>query len=194
MNTIGSSSSLTPEIAPLPRPTPDAVPRPLFRVLAIAAGGLSAQRARLEVAAQNIANAETTRTPEGGPYRRKTVLLEPVAPGSTFRGNDLAAIAGAATGGASLGASGAAPLTDVTTPDPIDAGGVRVVGIGEDKSEGALVYDPGHPDANPDGYVRMPNVRITDEMMDMMDARRVYDANATVFQAAKAMLRSALNL
>ena len=192
MTSIGSN--LTPTPAPMPQASPvDYTPRPLFRVLAIAAGGLTAQRARMEVAAQNIANSETTRAPEGGPYRRKTVMLEPVAPASTFRGNDLSALVGTMSG-SSFGAASAAPLTDVSTPDPIDAGGVRVAGIGEDKSEGALVYDPGHPDANPDGYVRMPNVRITDEMMDMMDARRVYDANATVFQAAKAMLRSALNL
>jgi flagellar basal-body rod protein FlgC len=159
MTTIGGN---LPQ-ASVPKPTPlpmESTTHPLFRILAVAAGGLSAQRARMEVAAQNIANSETTRTAEGGPYRRKTVALE-VASGTT---------------------------------EPTDAGGVRVAGIGEDASEGPLVYDPGHPDANEKGYVRMPNVRITDEMMDMMDARRVYDANATVFQSAKAMLRSALDL
>lgn len=159
MTTIGSNFPQASVPQP-PRLPMEGTPHPLFRVLAVAAGGLSAQRARMEVAAQNIANAETTRTAEGGPYRRKTVALE------------------AASG----------------TTEPTDAGGVRIAGIGEDGSEGALVYDPGHPDANEKGYVRMPNVRITDEMMDLMDARRVYDANVTVFQSAKAMLRRALDL
>lgn len=190
MLTIGSGN--TP--APTPLPQADNSPRPLFRVLAIAAGGLSAQRARMEVAAQNIANAETTRTPEGGPYRRKTVMLAPVADGTTLHASDISALVNGAVGGSAFGMPLGTPVTDIVTADPVDAGGVRVAGIGEDKSEGALVYDPGHPDANANGYVRMPNVRITDEMMDMMDARRVYDANATVFQAAKAMLRRALDL
>ncbi|MEP6622125.1 MAG: flagellar basal body rod protein FlgC [bacterium] len=172
----------------------ETTPRPLFRVLAIAAGGLTAQRARMEVAAQNIANAETTRTPEGGPYRRKTVQLEAVADGTTLHATDIASLMNTAIGGAAFGLGAAAPVSDVVTGDPADAGGVRIAGISEDPSQGNLVYDPGHPDANGDGYVRMPNVRITDEMMDMMDARRVYDANATVFQAAKAMLRRALDL
>lgn len=190
MLTIGSGSA-TPQT---PLPTTETTPRPLFRVLAIAAGGLSAQRARMEVAAQNIANAETTRTPEGGPYRRKTVQLEAIADGTTLHAADLSSLINKTIGGSAFGMPLGTPVTDIVTADPIDAGGVRVAGIGEDKSEGNLIYDPGHPDANANGYVRMPNVRITDEMMDMMDARRVYDANATVFQAAKAMLRRALDL
>jgi flagellar basal-body rod protein FlgC len=71
---------------------------------------------------------------------------------------------------------------------------VDVVAIEEDPSEGPLVYHPGHPDANTDGYVRMPNVRVTDEVIDLMEARRLYEANATVFQAARQMLRRALDL
>jgi flagellar basal-body rod protein FlgC len=83
----------------------------------------------------------------------------------------------------------------VALPDPsAPLGGVQVVSIGEDQSEGPLVYDPGHPDANAQGYVRYPNVRITDEMVDLMEARRVYEANATVFQAAKQLLRRALDI
>ena len=72
--------------------------------------------------------------------------------------------------------------------------GVRVAQVAEDQSEGPLVYDPGHPDADPNGYVRYPNVRVTDEMIDMLDARRIYEANATVFQSAKAMLKKALEI
>lgn len=127
--------------------------RPLFRTLGASASGLSAQRLRMETIATNIANAETTRTDAGGPYRRRTVDMQ----------------AGA------------------------DAG-VEVTGISEDATEGPLVYDPSHPDANVDGYVRYPNVRTTDEIVDLMDARRMYEANSTVFQATKSMLRSAIDI
>ena len=154
--------------------------RPMFRTLGIAASGLSSQRQRLETVASNIANAETTRTEQGGPYRRQTVRLEAKEfPGYPYETNQ----------------AGDPSLFRLPSGDPIDAmHGVRVAAIEEDPSEGPLVYDPGHPDADGNGYVRYPNVRITDELVDMMDARRVYEANATVFQSAKAMLRSSLDL
>ena len=178
-----------------PRLITEASPRPMFRMLAVAAGGLSAQRARMEVAAQNIANAETTRIAEGGAYRRKTVALEAAPSDTALSANpDLGAI-GFKTGGSdAFGADARSIMLPVLDGTARDAGGVRVAGIGADESEGALIYDPGHPDADEKGFVRMPNVRITDEMMEMMDARRVYDANATVFQSAKSMLRRALDL
>ena len=192
MTTIQSTTSAAPDPAPDRRTLAPGAPRPMFRTLAIAASGLTAQRTRLEVAAQNIANAETTHTAEGGPYRRKIVQLEPAADASTaLKSNELSALA--VIGGAS-GLLPTGPETQTDATDPADAGGVRVAGITEDKSLGALVYDPGHPDADTNGYVRMPNVHVTDEMMEMMDARRVYDANATVFQAAKAMLHLAINI
>ncbi len=154
---------------------------PMFRGLDIATTGLSAQRMRMETIATNIANAETTRGPDGQPYKRRVVQL------------------------AAAAAQGAAPSypplpldqakDGVALPDPsAPLGGVQVVAVGEDQSEGPLVYDPGHPDANAQGYVRYPNVRITDEMVDLMEARRVYEANATVFQAAKQLLRRALEI
>jgi flagellar basal-body rod protein FlgC len=74
------------------------------------------------------------------------------------------------------------------------AHGVDVAAVVEDVSEGPLVYDPGHPDADGNGYVRYPNVRVTEEMVDLLDARRIYEANATVFQSAKAMLRRSLDI
>ena len=83
-------------------------------------------------------------------------------------------------------------LAYITAPDA--ARGVQVTGIVEDTSEGPLVYEPGHPDADAAGYVRYPNVRITDEVVDLMDARRVFEANATVFQSAKQMLRRAIDI
>jgi flagellar basal-body rod protein FlgC len=153
----------------------------MFRPLDIASGGLSAQRLRMETIATNIANAETTRGPTGVPYKRRVVRLEtaeappappqyPALPSQQQKGG-------------------------VAEPDPTTGlGGVRVLAVEEDQSEGPLVYDPGHPDANEQGYVRYPNVRVTDEMVDLMESRRVYEANATVFEAAKSLLRRALSI
>jgi flagellar basal-body rod protein FlgC len=141
-----------------------------MRSLGIAASGLMAQRSRIDVIAQNIANAETTRGVDGTPYRRKTVELRE---------------------------AGYQPIMLRRTEQrgvPENFGGVAVAGISEDASEGELVYDPGHPDADEAGYVIMPNVRITDELVSMMEARRLFDANASVFEAVKSMLRRATQL
>src|SRR5580692_12099546 len=129
--------------------TPQPAARPMFGTLAVSASGLSAQRFRMDTIATNIANAETTHTADGGPYRRRTVEMQPA-----------------------------------------DGGGVQVTGVSEDATAGPLVYDPAHPDANADGYVRYPNVSVTDEMVGLMDSRRMYEANATVFQATKSMLKA----
>jgi flagellar basal-body rod protein FlgC len=174
-------------------------PRAMFSALRIASTGLSAQRVRMDVIAQNVANVETTRTPEGGPYHRRIVRLEaeasittPPSPATSATAADPAA-ATAPTAPATPtttspdNALGAAPGDDVT-------GGVRVRSIEVDNTEGPLVYNPGHPDADKSGYVRMPNVNMTDEMMDLMNARRVYEANATVFEVAKAMLHKAIDI
>jgi flagellar basal-body rod protein FlgC len=160
--------------------------RPMFRTLSIASSGLSAQRVRMETIASNIANAETTHTEAGGPYKRKVVELQG-APMKSFV-DTFAAAAGIAP---AVPASPASPFGEV--PDDHNAG-VTVKSIGEDMSDGPLVYDPSHPDADDTGYVRYPNVRVTDEIVDLMDARRNYEANATVFQSAKAMLRNALDI
>jgi len=162
--------------------------KPMFRTLAVAASGLTAQRLRLETIAGNIANAEVTRTEDGGPYRRRVVQL---SAGPANVAPFVAPIAGLAPGDATLGSPFLAP-GGVTAPDVAD--GVQVAGIVEDPSEGPLVNEPGHPDADANGYVRYPNVRITDEMVDLMDARRVFEANATVFQSAKQMLRRAIDI
>lgn len=151
----------------------------MFRSLRIAASGLSVQRQRLETIATNIANAETTRGADGTPYKRRFVQLEAGRATSAITDpafTDEVATAAALTGGDD------------------DANGVRVAGVVEDTTEGPLVYDPGHPDADQNGYVRYPNVRVTEEMVDLMDARRVYEANATVFQSAKAMLRRSIDI
>ncbi len=146
--------------------------------MGIAATGLSAQRTRIETIADNIANAETSRTQDGTPYRRKVVRLEEVP----FA--DLVAREEASGGDGGPKAAGAGE----------EWGGVRVLDVAEDVSQGPLVYDPGHPDANQDGFVQMPNVSITDELVDLMEARRLYEANASVFDAVKSMLRRAIQL
>ncbi len=173
---------MTAPVRLLPVLTTPGEPRaPMFRPMDISASGLSAQRLRMETIATNIANAETTRGPNGAPYQRRVVRLEaveaqPVPPRFPALPSQQA------QGG-------------VVEPDPTSGmGGVRAVAVEEDATEGPLVYDPGHPDANAQGYVRYPNVRITDEMVDLMEARRVYEANATVFEAAKNLLRRALSL
>lgn len=158
--------------------------RRLFRGLDIASSGLSAQRRRIEVVAENIANAETTRTPEGGAYRRKVVAL---APGDVREPGFSGAIV-----------AGELPVAiqpgELPSQSVDGQQGVVVTGVEEDLTEGPLVYDPSHPDADQDGYVRYPNVRVTDEIVTMMEARRLYEANATVFDAVKNMLRRAAEI
>lgn len=152
--------------------------RRLFRPLQIAASGLAAQSRRMDAIAQNLANIETTRTPQGGPYRRQIVQLEAaqeffVAPSGQSR----------------FGAAGPGAFQDFLRPD-----GVRVLGVSEDLSPGVSRYDPGHPDADFGGFVAMPNVSIEEELTDLMDARRAFEANATVFQVVKAVLRRSLEI
>jgi flagellar basal-body rod protein FlgC len=169
------------------RPEP---PRAMFSALAIASSGLSAQRVRMDVIAQNLANAETTKTPQGGPYQRRMVTLEAVTPAamtSTMSTDPMSAATGMAPPVAN--AFGSTPI-EMTN----DVGGVRVASIGVDTNEGPMVYNPGSPDADKNGYVHMPNVNMTDELMDLMNARRIYEANATVFQVARAMLHKAIDI
>ncbi len=191
---------MTKPVGLLPVKAPQALP--MFRSLAISASGLNAQRQRMETIASNIANAETTSGANGAPYQRRVTTL---AAGEVQRGAPL--VPGQPIGGA--GPFNGVAAFEVPSGSPADGPkrfqipvletregttGVRIEGVTEDSTPGPLVYDPGHPDANEQGYVRYPNVRITDEMIDMMDARRVYEANATVFQSAKAMLRRALDI
>lgn len=137
-----------------------------FKSMDISASALTAQSFRMDVIAQNIANSETTRTADGTPYQRKTVVLRQDQPSFA----DL--LAGADAGPA----------------------GVEVAATISDTTAGKLVYDPGHPDANADGYVRMPNVEITAEYVDMISASRSYEANLTVIGATKRMAVKALEI
>lgn len=142
----------------------------IFSSMEISASGLTAQRLRMDVISNNIANVNTTRTEEGGPYRRQRVVFQERKRDITFR--DLLE-------GSYLKQMGA---------------GVRVVAIEEDPSPFKLVYDPSHPDADDNGYVRMPNVNIVTEMVDMISATRSYEANVTAINAAKSMINKALEI
>jgi flagellar basal-body rod protein FlgC len=153
----------------------------MFRPLDISASGLSAQRLRMETIATNIANAETTHGPTGVPYRRRVVRLEAVEQQPTPAQYPPLPSQQQAGG--------------VTVPDPTAAmGGVRALAVEEDPSDYQMVYDPGHPDADAQGYVKYPNVNVTTEMVDLMEARRVFEANASVFEAAKGLLRRSINI
>jgi flagellar basal-body rod protein FlgC len=143
----------------------------LFGSLDISASALSAERLRMDVTAENLANAQSTRTAAGGPYRRKEVVTE--ATGDS-------GFAGAL---ASARESGGGPQ-----------GGVRVSGIVEDQTPNRLVYDPSHPDANAQGYVSMPNVNPVTEMVDLISASRSYEANVTAMQTSKQMFTKTLDL
>lgn len=142
----------------------------LFRSLEASASGMTAERLRLDLIANNIANANTTRTPEGGPFRRRVAVF---APQSANGAIDPLAVPGA----------GEAP-----------GGGVRVAGIREDMSPPRLRYEPGHPDADARGYVSLPNVDVIKEMVDMIGASRAYEANVTALNAAKGMFLRALEI
>jgi flagellar basal-body rod protein FlgC len=132
----------------------------------ISASGLSAERLRMEVVANNIANAFSTRTPDGGPFRRQDVVFSTVLKGR-LRGGDA---------------------------NPQQFGGVQAVDIIDDPSDFIQIYNPGHPDANTDGYVSMPNVRLPTEMVNLMTASRAYEANMRVLQFFRQMAEQALTL
>jgi len=123
----------------------------------------------------NVANMETTRTPEGGPYRRQQVVFTPRPGGSPFLQMVRANLG--------LGAPGAGA-----------SAGVQVAEVVEDQSQPRLVYQPDHPDANADGYVAYPNIDLVTEMVDMMSATRSYEANLTVLNSAKNMAIKALDI
>ncbi len=146
----------------------------LFDASDIAGSGLSAERLRMDVTAENLANAQSTRGADGQPYRRKEVVLQQ-ADGAGFDGALRTAM-----GGAQGSASGAR--------------GVEVVGIAEDQAPSRQIYDPGHPDANAQGYVAMPNVDSVTEMVDLISASRAYEANVTAMQTAKQMFVKTLDL
>ena len=152
----------------------------ILRSLDVSASGLTAQRLRLDVIANNIANVNSTRGSDGGPYRRHAVVM-----------SEKATQAPTALARMSLGPLGAGPLGGGSDSD---SQGVLVSAIVPDPTPMRLEYNPGHPDANAEGYVLMPNVNIVTEMVDMVSATRAYEANVTAMNAAKSMAVRALEI
>lgn len=146
--------------------------------MGISASGLTAQQLRMDIISNNIANADTTRTPEGGPYRREMAVLEPISQTPSFAD----ALNGAMNSGDGTNSS-----------SETVGGGVQVTAIEQDTSPFKLQYDPTNPDAV-NGYVEMPNVDISTEMVDMLSASKAYEANVTAFDAAKQMNMDALTI
>ncbi len=139
-----------------------------LNALDISGSALTAQKLRMDIISQNLANANTTRTEDGGPYVRQTVVLTPTDVGGTPAAGNLSGAAGAQ--------------------------GVAVSQIVEDTDGLKSVYDPTHPDADENGYVAMPNVDTVKEMIDMISATRSYEANITAFNAVKQMASNALDI
>ncbi|MCL2283375.1 MAG: flagellar basal body rod protein FlgC [Fibromonadales bacterium] len=163
----------------------------LFSGLNISATGLRAQRVRQNVIASNIANVETTRTPDGGPYKRQHVVLQADPyEFDQFLVKEQNKIRGAKTEPGHI----RIPQPQWPLAKENIGSGVKVQEIKNDEGPDKLVYNPGHPDSDENGYVHMPNVNIVEEMVDMITATRAYEANTTAFNSTKAMLMKALDL
>lgn len=141
----------------------------LFSVLSVSASGMAAQRTRAALLVENLANSETTRTPEGGPYRRKDAVFSSEAVGSDF--------------GTELDAQMRPQMT-----------GVSVSQIQVDTREPERRYLPGHPDADKDGYVSMPRMNPAEDMVDLMNATRSFQANVSAMTAIKDMIQHSIDL
>ena len=138
--------------------------------MSASSSGLAAQRFRMNIISANLANAETTRTPGGGPYRRRDVVLGALPEQRTFE-EEL--------------------RSRVQPDDPLHA---KVLGVAIDQRPPVLKYDPSHPDANEEGYVAMPNIKPMEEMVNLMLAGRSYEANVAAFNATKSMALRALEI
>jgi flagellar basal-body rod protein FlgC len=141
----------------------------LFSVLSVSGSGMSAQRTRAELVVQNLANSETTRTPEGGPYRRQDAIFQSTPQTSPFSSIFQTELAGGVNG-------------------------VEVAEVIEDQSEGEKRYQPGHPDADKDGYVAYPNVNPAEDMVDLLSAQRGYEGNVAAMTAVKDMIQRSIDL
>ncbi len=140
-----------------------------FTAMEVSATGLNAERTRLNVASSNLANAQTTKGPDGKPYARQDVVLRAQAASQNISGAQAGDAAGAVTG-------------------------VQVAGIKADASPPRMEYDPGHPDANADGYVAYPNVNPVEEMVDMITASRAYQAGVTALDSATQLAEKAIGI
>jgi flagellar basal-body rod protein FlgC len=147
----------------------------MYSSIEVSASGLSAERVAMDVIANNLANVNTTRTPEGGAFKRQLVIFSQKAEPNAN-----------------------ATFDPIDSSDTNDLGksqaGVEVVGITNDTGPDRMVYDPTHPDADANGYVHMPNIDVVKEMVDMIAASRAYQANVTAIQESRNMGNAALNL
>jgi len=141
----------------------------LFSLLSVSASGMSAQLSRAELLIQNLANSETTRTPEGGPYKRPDAIFESVPQTSPF-----------------------AAVFQTELADGVN--GVQVSQVIQDQTEGDKRYQPGHPDADPEGYVSYPNVNPAEDMVDLLGAQRGYEGNVAAMTAIKDMIQHSIDL
>jgi flagellar basal-body rod protein FlgC len=141
----------------------------LFSVLSVSASGMAAQRTRAELVVQNLANSETTRTPEGGPYRRQDAVFQSAPQTSSFS----TIFQTEMTGGVS---------------------GVEVADVIQDPTEGERRYQPGHPDADKDGFVTYPNVNPAEDMADLLSAQRGFQGNVAAMSAIKDMIQHSIDL
>lgn len=140
----------------------------ILTAMKISGSALKAERTRINISAMNIANANTTRTIEGGPYRAKSVIFKAQPLESDFR--------------------------DTLNAVSEKLRQVEVVEVVEDKAPFKEVYDPSHPDADENGIVKLPNVNVVEQMVDIMSARRAYEANVTALDAVKSMALKALDI
>lgn len=167
----------------------------MFSAFNINATGMTAERYRMDVISENVANANTTRTADGTPYRRKVVSFAEKESQASFHH-----ILGwqkhiHSTSGTNANMSHTHEVAHTHTGLGYTGNGVRVNGLYEDyETEMNMVYDPSHPDADENGYVTYPNVNIITEMTNMIDASRAYEANATAFNATKAMVQRGLEI
>lgn len=142
----------------------------LFDSLNISASGLTAQRLRMDIISNNVANVNTTRTAAGGPYQREMPVFAERQPKFTI------------------------PSLEDNDVRSRVSNGVQVIGIKKDSAPPRLVYNPEHPDANKDGYVALPNINLVSEMVDMIEATRAYEANVTALNSSKSMASKALEI
>jgi flagellar basal-body rod protein FlgC len=144
----------------------------LFNLFEISGAGMAAQRERMSVITGNLANAETTRTPEGGPYRRRNIFFQAVPVERGF----------------------AEMLSEDSFDAPDALLSVGVAGIRQSNRPPRQVFDPGHPDANPEGYVSRPDINVMEEMVDLLSAVRSYEANLTAYNTTKGLVRKVLEI
>ena len=165
----------------------------LFGAIKTSASGLRGQRTKMDVVSRNLANAETTRTEDGTPYRRQRAIFEQVLSEKVGQNKLTMSSAGGGTGLSTTHGNHLSGLRSRVQGQ--QNGGISSdVGIADDASEFRVIHDPGHPDADAEGYVLLPNVNPITEMVDMINASRAYEANISSVQTAKEMFSQALKI